>query len=78
MKNLTEEEQKLRYQVPYVIWANFDIEEAYIVKPLISWDEKMLTKFERIQNGNIQQYIAYGLVFLVLAIIGLIFWGGLN
>lgn len=25
---LDEEEQKLRYQVPYVIWANYDIEEA--------------------------------------------------
>lgn len=25
--NLDEEEQKLRYQVPYVIWANYDIEE---------------------------------------------------
>lgn len=26
--NLNEEELKLRYQVPYVIWANYDIEEA--------------------------------------------------
>ena len=34
-----------------------DLEEAYIVKPLIKLDEKFLTKFERIQNGNIQQYI---------------------
>ena len=25
--NLSEEELKLRYQVPYVIWANYDIEE---------------------------------------------------
>lgn len=25
---LSEEEMKLRYQVPYVIWANYDIEEA--------------------------------------------------
>ena len=49
-----------------------DIEEAYIVKPLIKWDEKILTKFERIQNGNIQQYILFGLVFLVIAIIGVI------
>lgn len=55
-----------------------DIEEAYIVKPLIKWDEKILSKFERIQSGNIQQYIAYGLVFLVIAIVGLIVFGGLN
>ena len=52
-----------------------DIEEAYIVKPLIKWDEKILSKFERIQSGNIQQYILYGLVFLVLAIIGMIWLG---
>ena len=52
-----------------------DIEEAYIVKPLLKWDEKLLAKFERIQNGNIQQYILFGLVFLVLAIIGLIYLG---
>ncbi|MBR2068368.1 MAG: hypothetical protein IJ877_01270 [Candidatus Gastranaerophilales bacterium] len=52
-----------------------DIEEAYIVKPLIKLDEKILAKFERIQNGNIQQYILFGLVFLILMIIGLIFIG---
>ena len=52
-----------------------DIEEAYIVKPLIKWDERILSKFERIQSGNIQQYILYGLVFLVLAIIGMIWLG---
>lgn len=52
-----------------------DIEEAYIVKPLIKLDEKFLTKFERIQNGNMQQYILFGLIFLLLAIIGLIYFG---
>ena len=55
-----------------------DIEEAYIVKPLIKWDEKLLSKFERIQSGNIQQYIAYGLAFLVLTIVCLVWFGGLN
>ena len=53
-----------------------DIEEAYIVKPLVKWDEKMLSKFERIQSGNIQQYILCGLVFLVLSIVGLLIFGG--
>lgn len=52
-----------------------DLEEAYIVKPLIKLDEKFLSKFERIQNGNMQQYILFGLIFLVLSIIGLIFIG---
>ena len=53
-----------------------DIEEAYIVEPIIKLDEKILAKFERIQNGNMQQYILFGLIFLVLAIIGLIVFGG--
>ena len=53
-----------------------DIEEAYIVKPLINWDEKFLTKFERIQSGNIQQYILFGLIFLIIAIIGMVYFGG--
>ena len=52
-----------------------DLEEAYIVKPLIKFDEKFLSKFERIQNGNMQQYILFGLIFLILSIIGLIFVG---
>lgn len=52
-----------------------DIEEAYIVNPIVKWDEKLLTKFERIQNGNIQQYILFGLVFLILSIVGLIIFG---
>ena len=53
-----------------------DIEEAYIVEPIIKLDEKILTKFERIQNGNMQQYILFGLIFLVVAIICLIMFGG--
>ncbi|MGM9993116.1 MAG: proton-conducting transporter membrane subunit [Candidatus Avigastranaerophilus sp.] len=52
-----------------------DLEEAYIVKPLIKLDEKLLSKFERIQNGNMQQYILFGLIFLILSIIGLFFIG---
>ena len=52
-----------------------DIEEAYIVKPLIKLDEKLLSKFERIQNGNMQQYILFGLIFLIVAIVGLIYLG---
>lgn len=52
-----------------------DIEEAYIVNPIVKWDEKLLAKFERIQNGNMQQYILFGLIFLVLAIVGLVIWG---
>ncbi len=53
-----------------------DIEEAYIVEPIIRLDEKILAKFERIQNGNMQQYILFGLIFLVVVIAGLIVFGG--
>lgn len=52
-----------------------DIEEAYIVKPILKLDEKILAKFERIQNGNIQQYILFGLIFLVIAVVSLVIWG---
>ena len=52
-----------------------DIEEAYIVKPILKLDEKILARFERIQNGNIQQYILFGLIFLVVAVVCLVIWG---
>ena len=52
-----------------------DVEEAYIIKPFIKDIEKFFTVFERIQNGNIQQYILYGLIFLILALIALVILG---
>ena len=50
-----------------------DIEEAYLINPIVKWDEKFLSKFEIIQNGDIQQYIRFGLAFLALALIVAIF-----
>ncbi|MGN1125317.1 MAG: proton-conducting transporter membrane subunit [Candidatus Gastranaerophilaceae bacterium] len=47
-----------------------DIEEAYLIKPLVKYDEWFLSKFEALQSGNIQSYIKYGLGFLIIAIIG--------
>ena len=47
-----------------------DIEEAYVINPLLKGDEWFLSKFEALQSGNIQSYIKYGLMFLVLVIIG--------
>ena len=52
-----------------------DIEEAYVINPLVKFDEWFLSKFEAIQSGNIQSYIKYGLIFLVLIIIGSLFIG---
>lgn len=47
-----------------------DIEEAYVINPLLKFDEWFLSKFEKLQNGNLQDYLKYGLVFLIIAIIG--------
>ena len=52
-----------------------DIEEAYLIEPLVKYDEWFLSKFEALQSGNIQSYIKYGLGFLVIAIIGSLFIG---
>lgn len=52
-----------------------DVEEAYFLKPFIKATEKFLVKFEKIQNGNIQQYILYGLIFLVLSLVGVVVFG---
>ncbi len=46
-----------------------DIEEAYVIQPLIKLDENFFSKFEIIQNGDIQQYIRFGMVFLIIALI---------
>lgn len=50
-----------------------DIEEAYLIKPVLKFDEWFLTKFEKIQDGNLQTYIKYGLVFLAISVFGGIF-----
>ena len=47
-----------------------DIEEAYVINPLLKFDEWFLTKFEKLQNGNLQTYLKYGLIFLLISIIG--------
>jgi NADH:ubiquinone oxidoreductase subunit 5 (subunit L)/multisubunit Na+/H+ antiporter MnhA subunit len=52
-----------------------DVEEAYIINPILKFDEKFLSKFERLQDGNIQHYILYGLIFLILMLIGVVFVG---
>ncbi len=53
-----------------------DIEEAYVINPFLKFDEWFLSKFEKLQNGNLQDYLKYGLIFLIIAIIGSFFsWG---
>ena len=52
-----------------------DIEEAYLINPMLKLDEWFLSKFEAMQSGNIQSYIRYGLIFLVIVMIGSLFIG---
>ncbi len=50
-----------------------DIEEFYVLKPLIKIDEKFLSKFQWLQGGHTQQYILHGLIFLLLALFATFF-----
>lgn len=50
-----------------------DIEEFYILNPTIKANKIFLSKFQWLQGGNTQRYILYGLIFLVLALVGTIF-----
>lgn len=52
-----------------------DVEEAYLLQPVLKSVEKFFANFERIQNGNLQQYILYGIIFLMLSLIGVVFLG---
>jgi hypothetical protein len=46
-----------------------DITERYIVKPGIAAIETVLKFFHWMQSGNTQQYILYGILFLVILIV---------
>lgn len=50
-----------------------DIEEFYVLNPIIKANKIFLSKFQWIQGGHTQQYILYGLIFLILALIGAVF-----
>lgn len=47
-----------------------DIEEFYVLNPVIKANRIFLSKFQWIQGGNTQRYILYGLIFLIIALIG--------
>ncbi|HBH19004.1 MAG TPA: hypothetical protein DDX14_08755, partial [Cyanobacteria bacterium UBA9579] len=49
-----------------------DIFEHYFIYPVIRINKRLLEKFYWIQSGSTQQYISYGLIFLVIALIGAI------
>lgn len=51
-----------------------DIEEFYVVNPIIKADERFLLRFQWLQGGHTQQYILYGLTFLIFALIGTVYF----
>lgn len=49
-----------------------DIFEFYLINPVIKTIKKFLERFYWIQSGSTQQYILYGLLFLIIALVGAI------
>jgi len=48
--------------------ADFDYWEKYLVDPMTSGVQKLLDKFQFIQNGDLQRYIVYGLAYILLLV----------
>jgi len=46
-----------------------DYSERFLIQPFIGYLDKTLNRFTWIQSGKLQQYITYGLIFLILLII---------
>jgi len=54
---MTEETAKLRYQVPYVLWANYDIEEAVNADTDISFLAANLLKYAGVETTAYQNFL---------------------
>jgi len=50
--------------------VNFDIIENYILNPITNRLRFSMNYFQFIQNGQIQAYVLYGILFIVLVFIG--------
>lgn len=50
----------------------YDIVEYYLINPVLNLNKKFLEQFYWIQSGSPQQYILYGLIFLIIALVGTI------
>jgi len=46
-----------------------DIFEYYLIRPIINFDKYIIQKFYWVQSGNVQKYLLYGLIFLLLVIV---------
>lgn len=51
-----------------------DIFEIAIIRPLGQGTVFLLSRLSWIQNGNMQYYLFYGIIFLILSLIWVIFW----
>ncbi len=53
-----------------------DIIEAKVIDPLIIQITKFINRFQFVQNGKIQAYVIYGIVFILAIFIGTVlnFW----
>jgi len=47
----------------------YDIIEFYLVDPIVKTNKKFLALFNWIQSGSTQQYILYGLIFLIIGLL---------
>ena len=54
--NLSNEELKLRYQVPYVIWANYDIQEQTNVEISLNYLNILLFETAGLQLDEYQTF----------------------
>ena len=55
--NLTEEQECLRYQVPFVVWANYDIEEQNDVMTSANFLGAQVFEWCNIPNSGYQNYL---------------------
>ena len=56
-KNWTSEEMMKRYQVPFVIWANYDIKEQYIEKTSMNYIQSILTQTAGVKTSGYQEFL---------------------
>ncbi len=56
-KNLTEEQENLRYEVPFVIWANYDIEEKSDVETSANFLALEVLKQSGIERNGYYRYL---------------------
>lgn len=56
-QNWTSEQMMKRYQVPFVIWANYDIDEQTIDKTSMNYVQSILTKTAGVKMSGYQKFL---------------------